>query len=384
LRRFGANVNFAPVADLASDPQSAIVGTRSFSSDEVEAAEFVVAVVRGLQRGGVAATLKHFPGHGLTGEDSHLGLPVIDAAADEIQRHMSPFRAGIEGGARAIMMAHAVVNALDSDLPASLSAPIVEGILRGELGFHGVCFTDCLEMGAIKDNVGTARATVLALLAGVDAPVISHHLDVARAARDAIVASLESGELSRARVDSAASRLDALRHAAGSAETAAPDGLAVAKEVARRAILPMRGKIRLNPDRPVNVVSFEGSSGDGVAGAISPPASLQLALRRRHYRSELLRVPLEPNAEEIAALLDVVRAQRDRSLVALTRRPRFRAGQVRAVDALLQAVPDAVVAIASEPFDAACFPSAKNVVCSFGDDELLVEALADMLSGRFP
>jgi beta-N-acetylhexosaminidase len=387
LREIGANVDVAPVLDLALDGRSTVVGTRSFGDDAERVAELGAALVRGLQGGGVAATPKHFPGHGATPADSHVSLPVVATDAATLRsREWLPFTRAFAAGARAVMSAHVLVPALDPDLPATLSPRILRDLLRGELGFTGVCFSDCLEMEGVAARFGTARAGVMALAAGADALLVSHDLARAEAVRDAIVAAVTAGELPLARVEEAAARVAAFRrNHATSAQSGAMDSVEaddVAREIARRAIVRLRGELVIAPERPVTIVSFEGAASDGVATNATERPSLNLALRRRRMRSELLRVPLRPEPAMLETLLDVLRGQAERTLVVLTRRAHLHAAQREGVSALLAAVPEALVVSMLEPFDAACFPQARHLACCFSDEVTSIEALADVLAGR--
>jgi len=385
LRRIGVSLNLAPVADVAGESESTVIGTRAFADNARRAATFVVAMLRGFQGGGIGATLKHFPGHGATAGDSHAELPIVyETLARLHEVDLVPFAAGIAAGARAVMTGHIVVNALDPDRPASLSERVVTGLLRDELGFAGLVITDCLQMDAIARSVGTARGAVMALAAGADLLTISHDLAVARNARDAIVAAVERGELPRARLEAAAEATLRFRAAAASAmasETPAPDG-EIAGMIARRAVTLVRGRVALRSDVPLNVVSFEGGAGDGVAALAGDRPQLHLALRRRGIRSESLRVPLEPSAEMIENLLALIRAQAGRSLVIVVRRAHLHREQMRTIDALLAAVPEAILISANEPYEVPWLRQARTVLCTYGDEETMLEALADVLAGR--
>ena len=171
LAECGVNYNWAPSADVNSNPDNPVIGVRSFGADPDLCARHTAAWVEGLQSAGVAACAKHFPGHGDTAIDSHLGLPVVDIDVDLLRsRDLVPFKAAIAAGAKAVMTAHIMVPALDGSRPATLSRPILD-LLRlsqaeGGLGYQGLIVTDAIEMGAIADTFGTARGTVLALAAG--------------------------------------------------------------------------------------------------------------------------------------------------------------------------------------------------------------------------
>lgn len=404
LRAVGANVDFAPVLDLALEPRSTVIGTRSFGDDPARVARLGAAVVRGVQSRGVAATAKHFPGHGATALDSHRELPVVAAAEPLLRgRDLVPFAAVLAAGVRGVMTAHVLVPELDARHPATLSPRILDGLLRRELGFDGVIFTDCLQMEAIARGAGTLAGGVAALAAGADALLVSHDLALALALRDALVAAVCGGEVPLERLVEAVRRIDTLREelarfAARSKAIRDPgasdaDGDArgdtdrdpgVSLEIATRAIALIRGRPRLDRARPVTVVSFEGEVRDGIARTGAQRPSLSFALRHRNYRSELMRVALEPEDSEITLLVDVLRAQGQRSLVVIARRAHLHAAQRRAIGALLAAAPDAIGVSALEPFDILAFENATTVLCTFGDGDANVEALAAVLAGEAP
>ena len=164
----GLNLNLAPVADVWSNPANTVIGDRAYSDDFEEAAELVAAAVEGFHEGGIGCTLKHFPGHGDTVEDTHYGMAHVYKTLDELREgEFIPFKAGIEAGADAIMLGHMVVSDV-SDLPVIFSHTIVTDILREELGFEGVVMTDALEMKAIRDNYTSGEASLMCIDAGVD------------------------------------------------------------------------------------------------------------------------------------------------------------------------------------------------------------------------
>lgn len=375
LRAAGITVDFAPVLDLALEPGSDVIGTRSFGDDPERVAALGIAVMLGLERAGVVATIKHFPGHGATEADSHAVLPEIDATLATLRtRDLVPFVGAIRAGARAVMTAHIVVRALDANRPATLSRRILQDLLRDELGFGGVCFTDCLEMDAIAASVGTERGAVLALVAGADCVTISHSLDRARGARAAIVAAVRSGELTLGRLEEAAGRVSRLRPVRGAG--GGPVDADVATAIARRAITQVRapaGERFFHAGEPATVISFEGAD----------RPSLSLALRERRVRSELLRAPLEPSGEMVEQLVTLAGMQRDRRFTFVMRRAHRHPAQRAALGALLPVVPDAILVSALEPFDCALFAEARTVLCTYGDERMEMEALADVLTGRF-
>lgn len=170
LSQLGFNVDFAPVADVQTNPANTVIGSRSFGSDPTLASDMVSLEVQGLQEQGICATLKHFPGHGNTNEDSHQGLAVSYKTMDELKAcELLPFVSGISSGAEFVMVGHIVLpNVTGDDVPASLSYKIMTETLRNDLGFDGIIITDAMNMGAIVNTYGSGEAAVQAFLAGAD------------------------------------------------------------------------------------------------------------------------------------------------------------------------------------------------------------------------
>jgi beta-N-acetylhexosaminidase len=213
LADVGVTMTFAPDADVNSNASNPVIGVRSFGADPGLAARHTAAWVRGVQGTGVAASAKHFPGHGDTAEDSHLALPVVDRPLAELaERELVPFRAAIDAGTRTIMTSHLLLPQLDPDLPATLSPRIIDGLLRRELGFTGVVVTDALDMKGASGVRGIPEAAVLALAAGCDLLCIG--TEVSPETIEAIVAAGEravaEGRLTRERVAEAAARVRGL------------------------------------------------------------------------------------------------------------------------------------------------------------------------------
>ncbi|MFE6700597.1 glycoside hydrolase family 3 protein [Streptomyces sp. NPDC057718] len=214
LAALGINQNYAPDADVNVNPANPVIGVRSFGSDPDAVADLVAAQVKGYQGAGVASTAKHFPGHGDTNTDSHTGLPVINHTREQWEElDAPPFRAAIRARIDSIMTAHIVVPALDpSEDPATLSRPILTGILREELGYDGVVVTDSLGMEGVRTKYGDDRVPVLALLAGVDQLLNPPSLSVAW---NAVLEAVRGGEISEARIDESILRILRLKSGLG-------------------------------------------------------------------------------------------------------------------------------------------------------------------------
>jgi beta-N-acetylhexosaminidase len=393
LARLGVTVDLAPVADLALQPGSRVIGTRAYGDDPERVAAFAGAFARGLERSGVAAALKHFPGHGSTAGDSHVGLPRVTAGAATLRaRDLVPFARSIAARDSSIVLtAHVVVEAFDAQRPATLSRAILTDLLRGELRFDGVVATDCLEMDAIAAGIGTARGAVEALAAGADLLLISHHLELAHAAADGIVAAVHAGRVPLGRLQEAYARVHALRERCASHPRPTAEAIDehAPLEAAQRAVTAVAGDPRLRAGKPVTVISFEGQLSDNAAtsGRATRPAdapSLSGALRRRGWKSEVMRVPLDPAEEDVDLLLEHVPALGDREFVVVTRDAHLSPAQTEAVARILGLAPDALIVSARSPFDARLWPAARRVICIYGDGGIALEGCADVLSGRAP
>jgi beta-N-acetylhexosaminidase len=204
-RAVGIHVNFAPDADVNSNPLNPIINTRSFGEDPHAVARLVRAYVHGLQDNGMLATLKHFPGHGDTDADSHIGLPTIRADYPRLDSvELVPFRAGIDAGAQIVMSAHIAFPAFTGETPATLSPAMLTGVLRDSLKFKGLVVTDALQMGAIVAKYGAGEAAVRAFEAGSDLLLMPADPDSAIAS---MLVALQTGRISAARLDASVRRM---------------------------------------------------------------------------------------------------------------------------------------------------------------------------------
>jgi beta-N-acetylhexosaminidase len=304
-RDLGIDLVLAPVLDVNSEPDNPVIGVRSFGASTELVSRHGAAFVRGLQDAGVVACGKHFPGHGATRTDSHVGLPVLEV--DERtwrERDLPPFEAAVAAGIGSLMTAHVVVRALD-DRPATLS-PTVLGLLRTELGFDGVVVTDALDMRAISGGVGRAAGAVQALAAGADLVCIGNpgypeHYDSA-AVLDEVATAVEKavadGVLPAERLAEAAGRVAALQAVPSPGPAVSP---ASGVEIARRAVT-VRGDVRLGPDAVV--VATEAEAGYA-AGRV--PSALLAQLRERRPAWPVLEVPDVPAERDVLVVVEGLR-----------------------------------------------------------------------------
>jgi beta-N-acetylhexosaminidase len=206
-RAVGIQIDFAPVVDVNNNPNNPVINTRSFGEDQRRVARLSALFVHGLEDAGAVATAKHFPGHGDTDVDSHVGLPIVGASMARLDTlELVPFRAAIDAGAGLVMTAHIALPAIegDSTTPATLAPKIITGLLRDSLGFRGVAITDAMTMEGVGKGYTTEQSSVLAVLAGAD--ILLKPTDPTRAI-DAVVNAVGTGRIPRARIDSAVRRI---------------------------------------------------------------------------------------------------------------------------------------------------------------------------------
>jgi beta-N-acetylhexosaminidase len=241
-RALGIHIAYAPVLDVNNNPANPVINTRSYSEDPELAARMGVAFIHGLQDHGMIATGKHFPGHGDTGVNSHLALPVVTVSRSRLDTvELVPFRAAVKSGVGAIMSFHGAMPALDSSgVPGTLSPKVVTGLLRGEMGFRGIIISDAMDMRGVLDQFGADEAAKRAIAAGID--VLIQPLDVSKTI-DAVIAGISEGRYTEARVDSSVRRVLEAKRRLGLAQSKLVDlnalrfavGDSVDAEVARRA-----------------------------------------------------------------------------------------------------------------------------------------------------
>ena len=385
LRAVGIRQNLAPVADVNVNPHNPVIGIRSFGSRPDLVAEMTAAAVAGHQREiRVAATAKHFPGHGDTSIDSHTSLPTIGHDEQTWWRlDAPPFEAAIEAGVDVVMTAHVRVPSLDpSGRPATLSRPILTGVLREQLGFEGVVMTDSLTMAAVREQYGDERAPVLALEAGADILADPPHLPTAFRA---VLAAVTEGKLSEERIDQSVERVLRLKERLGlldepfvDAEAArAALGTTAHRSVAQAAgeaavtVLRLRQERRLPVPRRWSIL-VTGWHDEGVT---TLPRALSAAGRRVQVRWTGER----PDRKSIRK---TVKAQRRHDItVVVTAYVGAYPEQRRLVRALQRNGRTIVLSVRS-PYDLAWFPTAPVLVATYGSAPASMRALARIMEGE--
>jgi beta-N-acetylhexosaminidase len=387
LRAIGINQDFAPVSDVNVNAQNPVIGVRSFGSDPSLVSDLVSASVDGYQSANVAATAKHFPGHGDTATDSHYGVPIINHTRAEWERiDAPPFRAAISRGVDSIMTAHIVVPALDpSGVPATLSKPIITGILRGELGYDGVVITDALTMQGVRDGFGDDRIPVLALKAGVDQLLMPApgKLDLEY---NAVLNAVRSGELTEDRIDQSVHRVLQLKMSRGlfTPKNVFVDESQVSSLVGtdahqQRAQEITDTTVTLVKDDANTLPLTKGAQKILVTGASVTP-DLAARISARGPAATAYNTGTAPNDATIAAA--VAQAQASDQVVVATNKAWASAGQQELVKQLLATDKPVVVVAVRDPYDIAYFTDAPTYLATYSTTAISVESLTRVLFGE--
>ncbi|MER5296997.1 glycoside hydrolase family 3 protein [Streptomyces pharetrae] len=394
LRAMGVRQDYTPVADVNVNPANPVIGVRSFGADPDAVAELVAAETAGYQRSGVAATAKHFPGHGDTETDSHYGFPVIKHTRAQWEAlDAPPFRAAIEAGIDSIMTAHILVPALDdSGDPATLSRPILTGILREQLGFDGVVVTDALDMAGVRQKYGDERVPVLALKAGVDQLLNAPKLDLAW---NAVLKAVQGGELTEERLEESILRVLRLKAKLGllddpwTDEDAVDDKvgtaahLATADRIAERTttlLVNEGGLLPLAPDDTPRllVVGADPASPSGTTGP--PTGVLARALTELGFTATALSTGTAPSATVIERA--VAAAAEADAVVVATYNVTATSSQRTLVERLLATGRPVVAVAVRNPYDAARLPGVRAYLATYSWTDVEVRAAARVIAGE--
>jgi beta-N-acetylhexosaminidase len=394
LAAVGANVAYAPVCDVASDPRNPAVGIRSFGDDPSAVAAHAAAMVRGLRSAGVAATLKHFPGSGSVAVDPHFALPVVDSSREELDTvELRPFRAGIASGADLVMSGHVALPAVthDPELPATLSRIVMHDLLRTELGFAGLTISDALDMRSLPQGPEQALDAIASLRAGMDLLLLTPDAAARERIETAVEHAARRGLLERSSIEESRARIERLRRwLAGFAQpdidtVGSIEHRRLANELARRCITLVRNDagllpLRLAPDARVLAVmpAPRDLTPADTSSRVRP--MLADALRTQHAAVDEIVTSHPPLASEIAAVVEATR--RAGAVVLGTIAASADPAQADLVAALLATgVPTITVALRT-PFDLAAYPAAGTHVAAYGILRPTLDALAAALFGR--
>ncbi|MEU4247897.1 glycoside hydrolase family 3 protein [Amycolatopsis sp. NPDC026612] len=390
LRAVGINQDFAPDSDVNSNPVNPVIGVRSFSGQPGLAGDFVRAEVKGFQNSGlpsktVAATAKHFPGHGAAPTDSHTGLPRVDSTEAQWRAtDVPPFKAAIATGVASIMSAHIQFPSLDPSLePATLSKPIITGRLRDELHYNGVVITDSLEMEGVRKLHSDAEIPVLALKAGVDQLLMPVHLDVAI---NSVLTAVRSGDIPMWRIDQSVLRVLKLKFQHGilfspfvdtgrvMKTVGIPPSLRTAQDIADRGITAIANDAGLLPLKQQPATALVTGWG------VSTTATLAQKLTAHGTAATAYQTGQVPTDAQITQA--VANAANADLVVVLTNNIATYPRQTKLLDAL-QATGKPVVAVAAQiPYDAGYPTTVRTWLATYGYITPTLEALAKVILGE--
>ena len=393
LESLGVTVNFAPCLDVNSNPTNPIIGARSFGSEAQTVSRHGVAATLGLQAGGVAACGKHFPGHGDTDKDSHIDLPTVSRGTGELEEvELAPFQAAIDAGIDALMTAHVTFPALDPTpgLPATLSRPILTGLLREKMGFEGVIFTDSMAMHAIATRFGVGEAAVMSVEAGADIVLACGPFQNHIASVEALAEAVRSGRLDEQRIDASLERIYALKARYSRTPQAAPGYPMLEHHQTMTAItektvtvlsgadsLPLRGRALVLiqdvlPQTPLGEVDRAVSLAEALNSAKTDP-SLEIDEERYHLHS---------SGESCREISERAVAY-DQVVVCLFSRDRLPDGQRLLVENLVRDGVEPILVSFSSPYLFDGLPERHRArILAYNYSPLALGALAKVLLGQ--
>ncbi len=391
IRAVGGHMDLAPVLDVNNNPANPVIGVRSFGEQAGLVSQMGIAYMNGLRDAGIIATAKHFPGHGDTSVDSHSGLPVVSydyATLDNV--HGKPFRDAIANGLEAIMTAHIVVTCLDPDRPATLSPTVMNGYLRGTLGFDGVIMTDSMGMAGITSGYGVAESAVMAIKAGVDLLSLSPDLN---AAWNAVKSAALSGDIPMSRLDQSVERILALKYRHGlfdnpyvNAEVAddivgQPAHWDAELDIARAAVTLVKNAngilpLNLTASQKVLVVTVEGSE-------TTTDASSRFAnyIMQKHSNVQSLPLAANPTSSQRTTIKNAAASAYVTIIGTSRAQLASNAGQATLVNELKAQGRRVIVVGLREPYELASFPAVDAYVAAYNYRNCGFQAAADVIFG---
>jgi len=388
LRALGVNFNLAPVLDVNNNKLNPVINVRSYGDTAEKVVQFGIPMMKGLQDGDVLSAIKHFPGHGDTSVDSHIGLPVIEKTIDELEEiELKPFREAIANGAECIMSAHILFPNIESEkVPATMSRTIITDILKGKLGYEGLITTDCLEMHAIQKFYGTAEGALGALKAGIHMLDISHTASLVIEAVERIEAAVESGELPVSVIDEAVEKV--LHYKGKYAYTEQPQLSGVGTEAHRRAneAISLEGICHLRGNLPSvkrgdGETLFVGSyayRSDMAQSSVNTGVSFAAYMGEAFDAASRL-IEIDPNEAEIAAVLEEAKSYTQ--IVVGLFNGRENGGQLRLVQALREAGLNVTAVALGRPYDLEQLDADVCAIAAFEYTPLAFKSVSRLLSG---
>lgn len=389
LRDIGINFNLAPTVDINSNIDNPVIGVRSFGDRPEQVAEFAISMTKGLLDGGVLACAKHFPGHGDTNVDSHIGLPLVDKSLEDLEQcELYPFRRVIEAGIPAVMTTHILFPKLEEEkVPATMSRKIITGILREKMGFEGLIVSDCMEMNAIKNYYGTAKGVIHAVKAGVDLVFISHTASDAREVAEALIEALEKKEISREDMETSVERIIYFKKSITLAKTLNLEyDVAFGKKYASMLIKKSLTPVQMPSDTLPELGSsplFIGAPLDRstIASNLETEGIQFSKFLAERFGGEAIQISTNPMDEEILTALE--NADSYSSIVLGTYNGHLNPGQLKLIGETSKKHDRVIVFALRNPYDLMELPNKVYGVAVYEYTGNSLEAIAQLLEGKF-
>lgn len=381
----GINFNFAPVVDINSDPNNPVIGVRSYGDTPQTVISYSTQMLKGLQDGGVLCGVKHFPGHGDTDVDSHVGLPIVDKSMHELDHvELMPFKAAIDAGADAVMTTHILFPQLENNsLPATMSYNIITKLLKEKMGFNGLVISDCLEMDAVKRYYGTAKGALYALKAGVDLLCISHTASSVIVASELIEQAIISGELSISRLDQAADKVLLYKTKLNNIEIPSKDVIGCkvhmlsANKILQDSITLVNGNLQPLGDNPLFIGCYAYRS---TIASSAPDINLNFAeYMQNHFGGSKYIINVNPSFDEID---DCVNSSHNASCVVIgTYNGHINKTQIELANRLCNTNNNVVVIALRNPYDLAYIDKKATCIATYEYSKSCFNILIQIFNG---
>ncbi|QOR67877.1 beta-N-acetylhexosaminidase [Cytobacillus suaedae] len=389
LRMIGINMNLAPTIDVNNNPLNPVIGVRSFGENPSFVANLGVEAIRGYQSANIAAVAKHFPGHGDTEIDSHLGLPMVNHPLDRIHAvELLPFKQAVENGVDSIMISHVCFPAIEENVPATLSSKMVNGLLRNQFNYQGVVMTDCMEMKAVENHYGVEEATLLAIEAGVDIVLFSHCHNKQKRAISAVISAVKSGRLTESRIDESIQRILHLKekrklqkyHVFNEDILASTDHIVLAQQISDESITLVKydpSLLPLDPKKRTVIMWPKFNITSDIDEHVKKQLTLGDILKSQFTQVE----EAELNSSDLEELIR--KASYAEQLIIGTYNASINESQKKLVQSIIAGSESKTIICAlRNPYDLAVFPHVSTFIAAYENKPNAIRSIAKVLTGE--
>lgn len=385
LKSLGVNFNLAPVMDVNNNPKNPVIGVRSYSDTAKDVIEYGVSALKGYQESDLLACAKHFPGHGDTTVDSHIGLPVIDKSLEELEElELSTFKAVIEHGILAVMTSHILFPKLEPNhVPCTMSRRMITGILKEQIGFEGLVLSDCMEMDAIRKYYGTANGVVEAMAAGVDLVLVSHTAQLLEEGILAVYKALEEERLSKQEMEKSAAKIIAYKQKyidlSVLPEDCSEEDKRIEKEIRRTSITLTQGSMFELGEHPL----FTGCGGYLATQVSNKEKNPETFAGYMEKKLGGVGIEMSKNPSETEINIAVDAAKKADSIILCTYNGHLQSGQLKLLQELSKLPkPMAVIALRN-PYDLADLPEHVTGIAAWDNSVMTLELLEELFRGGY-